>query len=568
MSDATPPQADQPAPPDPPAPMVRRSSGLSIVWLIPLLTVLIGGWLIYRTLAEKGPLVTVTFRTAEGLEVGKTRVKYKSLDIGVVEQIRFSQDFSRVEVHARLNKDAAHFLRRDTRFWVVKPQLGVRGVTGLSTLISGSYIEIEPGEGAPQTLFVGLEVPPVVKSDEAGRRIVLMSRRLGSIDRGSPLYYQGIRAGEVLGYELANDYQSVLIHAFVSAPFDRMVRASTRFWNASGVNLTVGAEGVRVQTESLQSLLFGGIAFETPDAQEGGAENIEGLVFTLHEDYAAIGEQAFATKLRYVLYFEDSVRGLTLGAPVEFKGIKVGAVTGIRLEHDEKTGNFRIPVTVELEPERIAGRSGAFKRAPREALQAMVKRGLRARLSTGNLLTGQLYVELDMQPRTPLRLAGGGGSVPELPTVPGGFDGMAASVRNILEKLERIDIEGIGADLRGTLRGTNAIANAPHMEKALADLAASLASTRVILQKLEQRAEPLAANLEQALAASRDAMEKASATMKLMESMLAPDAPVRESAQRALREVGEAARSIRNLVDVLQRQPSSVIFGKKQGEEK
>lgn len=551
------------AAPDLPAPRVRRSAGISLVWLIPLLTVLIGGWLVIRTIAEKGPLVTVTFRTAEGLEVGKTRVKYKSLDIGVVEQIRFSEDFSRVEVRARLNKDAAHFLRRDTRFWVVKPHLGVRGVSGLSTLISGSYIEIEPGEGAPQTLFVGLEVPPVVKSDEAGRRIVLLSRRLGSIDRGSLLYYQGIRAGEVLGYELANDYQSVLIHAFVSAPFDRMVRSSTRFWNVSGVNLTLGADGVRLQTESLQTLLFGGIAFETPDAQEGGAENIDGLVFTLHDDYQTIGEQAYAIKLRYVLFFEDSVRGLAVGAPVEFKGIKVGAVTDIRLEFDEKKGSFRIPVTVELEPERIGNRSPAFRKAPKEALQAMVKRGLRARLSTGNLLTGQMFVELDMQPKTPLRLAGAGGAVPELPTVPGGLDGITASVRNILEKVERIDIEGIGHDLRGTLKGANAIANAPQLDKALADLAGSLASTRIILQKLEQRAEPLAANLEQALAASRDAMEKAAVTMKLMEGALAPDSPMREGALRALREVGEAARSIRNLVDVLERQPNAAIFGKK-----
>ena len=549
--------------PELPAPRVRRSAGLSLVWLIPLLTVLIGGWLIVRTVMEKGPLVTVTFRTAEGLEVGKTRVKYKSLDIGVVEQIRFSEDFSRVEVRARLNKDAAHFLRRDTRFWVVKPHLGVRGVSGLSTLISGSYIEIEPGEGAPQTLFVGLEVPPVVKSDEAGRRIVLLSKRLGSIDRGSLLYYQGIRAGEVLGYELANDYQSVLIHAFVSAPFDRMVRSSTRFWNVSGINLTMGAEGVKLQTESLQTLLFGGISFETPDAQEGGAENIDGLVFTLHDDYASIGEQAYATKLRYVLFFEDSVRGLAVGAPVEFKGIKVGAVTDIRLEFDEKKGSFRVPVTVELEPERIGNRSPAFRKAPKDALQAMVKRGLRARLSTGSLLTGQLFVELDMQPKAPLRLAGAGGAVPELPTVPGGLDGITTAVRNILEKVDRIDIEGIGADLRGTLKGTNAIANAPQLEKALADLSGSLASTRVILQKLEQRAEPLAANLEQALAAAKDAMEKASVTMKLMEGALAPDAPMREGALRAMREVGEAARAIRNLVDVLERQPNAVIFGKK-----
>ncbi len=545
-----------------PAPRMRRQSRLSLVWLIPLLTALIGGWLVYRTIADKGPLVTITFRTAEGLEVGKTRVKYKSLDIGVVEQLQFSDDFSRVEVRARLSKEAAHFLRRDSRFWVVKPQLGVRGVSGLSTLISGSYIEIEPGEGAPQTLFVGLEVPPVVKGDEAGRRIMLITKRLGSIDRGSPLYYQGIRAGEVLGYELANDYQNVLIHAFVSAPFDRMVRSTTRFWNASGVNVTLGADGVRVQTESLQSLLFGGIAFDTPEPQEGGAENIDGLVFTLHDDLRSIGDQAYANKVRYVLFFEDSVRGLTVGAPVEFKGLKIGAVTDVRLEYDPKTSSFRVPVTVEIEPERVGGRSEALRRAPKDAIQSLVKRGLRARLATGNLLTGQLFVELDMQPKSPLRLTHAGGAVPELPTLPGTFDQMANALRNILDKLDRIDIEGIGADLRGTLKGTNAIANGPQVERAVADLAASLASTRVILGKVEQRAEPLTANLEQALAAARDAMQKTSATMTLMEGMLAPDSPMRDSAQRMLQELGETARAMRGLVELLERQPQSLIFGK------
>lgn len=554
----TPPPAAEPVP----APQLRRHGGPSLVWLIPLLTVLIGGWLIYRTVAEKGPLVTITFRTAEGLEVGKTRVKYKSLDIGVVEQLRFSEDFSRVEVRARLHKEAAHFLRRDSRFWVVKPHLSVRGISGLSTLVSGSYIEIEPGEGAPQTLFVGLEVPPVVKADEAGRRITLMSRRLGSIDRGSLIYYQGIRAGEVLGYELANDYRSVLIHAFIKTPFDRMVRSNTRFWNASGIDLALGTDGVRVHTESLQSLLFGGIAFDTPEPQEGGAEDIDGLVFTLHDDLKSIGEQAYTSKVRFLLFFEESVRGLTVGAPVEFKGIRIGAVTDVRLEYDERAAAFRIPVTIEIEPERVLERAGAMKRAPKQAFQALVKRGLRARLQTGSLLTGQLFVELDMHPKTPLRLANAGGPHPELPTIPAALGQMTEALRSILEKLDRVDLEGIGADLRGTLKGTNAVANAPQLERSLADLQASLASMRAILHKVESRAEPLTANLEQALAAARDALRKATATMTLVDGVLAPDAPLHDHAARLAQELGETARAIRSLVEMLERQPQSLLFGR------
>ena len=246
-------------------PVVKTRGGPSLIWLIPLVTALLGGWLVFHSLTEQGPLVTITFRTAEGIEVDKTRIKYKSLSIGVVEGVRFSKDFSRVEVRARLNKEAAHFLKRDTRFWVVRPTLSARGISGLGTLVSGAYIEIEPGAGAPQALFVGLETPPVLQADLAGKRITLLAKRLGSLDRGSPLLYQGILAGEVLGYEMANDYRHVLVHAFVKAPYDTLLRSNTRFWSGSGIDVSLGADGMRVKTESLQSLLFGGIAFDTPE---------------------------------------------------------------------------------------------------------------------------------------------------------------------------------------------------------------------------------------------------------------------------------------------------------------
>lgn len=550
-------------------PVVRERGGLSLVWLIPILTALVGAWLIVHTITDRGPLVTLTFRTAEGIEVNKTRIKYKSLDIGLVESVRFSADFSRVEVRARLSSQAGHFLRRDTRFWVVRPTLSVRGISGLGTLLSGAYIEIEPGQGAPQALFVGLESPPVVNADEAGKQITLVTRRLGSIDRGSPVHYQGIVAGEVLGYEMANDYRSVLIHAFVKPPFDRLVRSNTRFWSSSGLDVSAGPDGLRVKTESLQALLFGGIAFDTPDPQDAGVEDVTGLVFTLHEDLKSIQEQSYASKIRFVLFFEDSVRGLTTGAPVEFKGIKVGAVVDVRLEYDEANTAFRIPVVIEIEPERIVERGDRMKKAPREAFQVLVKRGLRARLATGNLLTGQLYVDLDMQPKTPVRLAKSGRAEPELPTVQGNIEQMTVSLRGILEKLEKIDIVSIGAELQGTLKGTNALTNAPNLEKSINDLSASLVNVRSILQKVDSRAEPITANLEQALAAARAALEKSKSTMALVDGVIAADSPLNEHAARLTQELSAAARSIRSLVEMLERNPQSLLFGTKPpGEQK
>ena len=549
-------------------PVVKEGGGPSIVWLIPILTALIGVWLIVHTLADKGPLVTITFRTAEGIEIGKTRIKYKSLDIGLVEGVRFSSDFSRVEVRARLGKEAGHFLRRDTRFWVVRPTLSARGISGLGTLLSGSYIEIEPGQGAPQALFVGLESPPVVNADEAGKPITLMARKLGSIDRGSLIHFQGIVAGEVLGYEMANDYRSVLIHAFVKPPFDRMVRSNTRFWSASGLDLSVGPDGMRVKTESLQALLFGGIAFDTPDGQETGPDDIAGLVFTLHDDQKSILEQGFTEKVRFVMFFEDSVRGLTVGAPVEFKGIKVGSVIGVRLEYEERTGAFRIPVVVELEPERILDRGERMKKAPRDAFQSLVKRGLRARLQTGSLLTGQLFIDLDMQPKAPIRLVGAGRTEPELPTVMGNLEQMTTQMKSIVDKLDKVDIVAIGSELQSTLKGTAAIANSPNLDKTIADLAASLSSLRGILRKVDDRAEPITANLEQALAAARDALEKSKATMAAVEGVLSPESPMHDNAARLAQELSSTAKSLRSLVEMLERSPQSLLFGRKPTGEK
>ena len=217
--------------------------------------------MILRTLTDQLPTATIQFKTAEGIEAGKTKIKYKSVDIGIVNEIAFAEDFSNVIVTAEFNEGLDDFLRRNTRFWVVRPQLSVRGVSGLGTLISGAYIEIDPGPGAIQTHFVGLEEIPLITTDDAGKRITLITKDLGSLGRGSPIYYQGLLAGEVLGYELAGDAKSVYVHGFVRDPFDQLVQGNSRFWNVSGLDVSMGADGFDVKTASVTSLLFGGVAF-------------------------------------------------------------------------------------------------------------------------------------------------------------------------------------------------------------------------------------------------------------------------------------------------------------------
>ena len=412
--------------------------------------------MIVKTLSEQGPRATISFKTAEGIEVGKTKIKYKNVDIGVVEKIKFSDDFSNIILTVDFMEGSEKFLRRSTRFWVVKPQLSLRGATGLSTIISGAYIEIEPGTGAPKLHFIGLEKQPVVKSDEQGKKITLVTQKLGSVDTGSPIYYQGLLAGEVLGYELGNDRKSTYVHTFIKDPFDQLIRGNTNFWNVSGINVSMGADGFKVQTESIQSMMFGGIAFETPETLEQATTDIDKLVFTLHESYESIKKHAYTKKIKFIMFFDSSIRGLNLGAPVEFKGIKVGTVLDVRLEFDSGSTSFRIPVLIEIEPQRIIERGNQEMDQSHQALQRLVKRGLRARLQTGSLLTSQLFVELDMHPGSPINLSGSDTPYPELPTLPtSNFGAITQSAEDLLAKLNAVDIKEVTSVLIDTIQTAN-----------------------------------------------------------------------------------------------------------------
>ena len=547
-----------------PEPRVRARGGPSLVWIVPLVVALVGGWLVYKTLSEKGPRVTVSFRTAEGIEAGKTRVRYKSIDIGLVEAVRFNKDFSRVILTVQMARDTEGFLGRGARFWVVRPQLSVRGVSGLQTLVSGAYLEIEPGQGTPQRHFEGLESPPVITAEEAGARVSLVAERLGSLDVGSPIYYRGILAGEVLGHELGSDKESVLIHGFVRAPFDQLVRSNTRFWNVSGIDVDVSSEGLTVRTESIQTVLFGGIAFETPDTLEPVQRSPGEVIFTLHEDRESVDERTFTQRLRFVLFFDRSVRGLNIGAPVEFKGIKVGEVLDVRLEFDPADTTFRIPVVIEVEPERVVvrGTAGGGGAGAYPVLETLVERGLRARLQTGSLLTGQLYVELDMHPDTPIRLVGTDLPVPELPTIPASLEEIERSVKSFLARLEKVDLEGISGELLATLQSANALVSSEEVRGAVGDLRGSMAQLRSILGRVDRRVEPLAENVGAAADAARQTLQRLQHTLTLVDELLRSDSPLQYRAVEMAEELTETARSIRTFVDLLERHPDAVIFGK------
>lgn len=534
-----------------PQAVVQRKKQISIVWVIPIVAILIGGWLAYKGLSEKGPVVTVSFESAEGLEAGKTKLKYKDVDIGQILTIRFDDNLSRVLVTAELVKEAEPFLTENTRFWVVRPRVTASGVSGLGTIFSGAYIGMDPAkEGQPARKFEGLETPPVVTRDMPGRDFILRATALGSLDIGSPVYYRQIQVGQVTGYELDKEAQSLSIKVFINAPHDALVHKNTRFWNASGFDLKIDAGGLKVNTESLVSIMMGGIAFETPTSLEAGGEAEEGQVFRLYENRESIFERTYTQKAHYILHFNESIRGLTVGAPVEFRGIRIGQVVDIKAEYDQTTLSPRIKVLVETEPQRW--RTGADTADPSQEIQKLVEKGLRAQLKTGSLLTGQLFVDIDFHPDAPKARVEYEQNFPVVPTIPAPLQVITARVNELLSKLERMPIEQIGKDLGDTLQNVKRLSESRQLLEAVQALNETLQHTRQLVQNLD-------ANVAPAIGSTLDQIQK---TLAAVEGTLGKDAPLQHEMRRALKELAEAARGIRILTDYLERHPDALIFGK------
>ncbi|HQN71750.1 MAG TPA: MlaD family protein, partial [Smithella sp.] len=389
----------------------RKHRKFSVVWIIPMIAAVIALGIAVQRILMEGPTITITFAKAEGLETGKTLVKYKEVDIGHVTKVELSKDFRKVVVTAKINKSAAGLLVGDTKFWIEQPRASLSGVSGFGTLLSGNYIGLEPGKSKKERHeFTGLEVPPSITFDEEGKRFVLKTNTLGSIVNGSPLYYRQFNVGQVIGYDLAGDGNSINIEVFVRAPYDKYVTDQTRFWQASGVDVSVGSEGFSVRTQSVLSMLIGGIAFETPSSSEEAKIAGEKAVFTLFNSRVEAMAKPEKIVTPYVLYFNETLNGLYVGAPVTYFGLPVGEVTSVGLEFMPRKNDVRPRVDIVVYPSRflthLKEMSAMNKKVSVDTerhtfIQNAVDRGLRAQLRSGNLLTGKLYVALDIFPKAP-----------------------------------------------------------------------------------------------------------------------------------------------------------------------
>ncbi|HET7731938.1 MAG TPA: MlaD family protein [Usitatibacter sp.] len=520
----------------------RGPRSFQLVWLIPILALLIGGWIAAKAMWERGPTITIEFKTAEGIEANKTRIRHKAVDIGTVTQVKLSEGNKSVLVTAELDRDAGRsFLAEDTRFWVVRPRIAGGQISGLGTLLAGSYIGADPGKSASERReFTGLETPPPITSDVPGRRFMLRADELGALDNNSPVYYRGVLAGRVISIEVPPDGKQVMVGVFVHAPFDKLVSTETRFWNASGVDLTIDANGLKLQTTSLIPLLLGGIAFEAPPESEGAPRADENATFALWEGKADAMRPRETTIETFVIKFTQSVRGLAVGAPVDFRGINAGEVRAIYLEFDPKQVRFLQVVEVHLYPDRLRSRHRAgapTETPPAQRIQRFVERGFRAQLRSANLLTGQMYVALDFFPKAPKATVDLKTTPPEIPSVPGGLGELQESITNIVTRLEKVPFDVIAQDLR----------------KALASLDGTLKQAEAMMAKLNSEVAP----------ELRATLEQARKTLRSAEGMLSNDSPMQGDLRETLIEVTKAAESVRALTDYLERHPESLIRGRR-----
>lgn len=522
------------------APIKTRRFSVSLVWIVPIVAVLVGISLVVHSILQEGPTITVTFKTGSGLTANKTEVKYRNVVIGHVSDVELSNDQKSVNATIKLSKQAESFTRKDSQFWVVRPRIGAGGVSGIDTLLSGDYIGADIGQSnARSKNFTGLENPPPITYGEPGKRFMLHTEDLGSLDIGSPVYYRKIPVGQVVAYALDGDGKGVNIEVFIHSPNDAYVTENTRFWNASGVDVNVGANGFSVKTESLSSILVGGIAFRAPEYSPNDKPASEEKAFELFEDQ----QTALAPpngKAQYLsLRFDQALRGLKVGAPVEFLGIEFGRVVSVNLDFDAKKRSFPVNVGIVIYPQRLGQAHikmlEALKHDPNDEVASVrlmgtfIENGLRAQARSGNLLTGQLYISLDFYPKAEKVVFDPSARPVTIPTIPGSLEQLQEKLEGMVNKINQLPIERIAGNLDSNL---------VELRKGLAQFNAKT------------------------LPGVQTTLADVSKTLQSASSTLAEDSPQREQLTQTLDELGRMSRSLRELSDYLGRHPESLIRGR------
>lgn len=570
-----------------PTGIIKKKRDFSYVWIVPIVALLIGSGLIYKAFTDKGPVIEIHFKNAEGLEAKKTKVKYKNVDVGVVKSIRLNDSLSNVILKVQFNKNMDDFLTEKTRFWVVRARIDESGVSGLGTILSGAYIGMDPSKnGEKNDIFMGLERPPTVTMDTPGRYYNLKADDMGSLDVNSPVFFRRIKVGHVVNYDLNPDGKSVDLKIFIKSPHHKKIFKTTRFWNASGVDIRVDPSGLQVNTESFITLLEGGISFENLESLSEPVQALEDNTFHLYASRSKVDEPVYSNRNYYVLNFEESIRGLKPGAPVEFRGYKIGEVVDVKLIFSGKELDFQTPVLIAFEPDRIGYKDVKAlikdKNSGEKVINYLVSRGYRAQLRSGILLTGQQYVNMDFFPNAPYDEIKDTKPYKEFPTIASTMSQIPDQVESLMNQLTKIPFEQIGTELLSTIKNANKVVGSEELFQSVQRLERSMVNIETITQKLDQltaseetlqSVKDLQTSLENLKKLSNelnrqmdnelgDTIKKGHQTLEAAENLLSEDSPMMNDLSTTLQELSRAARSINELVDYLEQHPDSIIFGK------
>jgi paraquat-inducible protein B len=533
MSTPTPPAEELPTPA-----VQNRRWIPRLVWVVPIAAAVIGISLLIRNWQNAGPQITISFLSGEGVQVGKTLVKYRDVALGRVSAVALSADQQTVLVSANLSKGAANLLKADTQFWIVRPRIGMGSVSGLDTLLSGVYIGIKAGSATDrERQFVGLENPPALSHGPSGRELQLHAGRPGSLSIGAPVYFRQFQVGRVIDENLLPD-GSTRVTVFVEAPYDGFVKPVTRFWNASGIDVRLGADGLKVQTESLAAVLAGGIAFDDGPTEAVSAAAGTASQFTLYKNEIEAMAPPDGEPHYVLMRFAQSLRGLDVGAPVEFVGVNIGSVIAVDLGYEPQDKSFPVIVTAKLYPRRMGQAyevlAAQGKTESDDTLAAfvgtLVNRGLRAQPRSASLLTGKLYIALDFLPASARATFDASNRPLELPTVNGTFQELEASVGRLVKKVNDLPLEQIAADLHTDLKDLHET-----------------------LSELRTRVLPSAVDSLSALHRTLDSAERT----------LDVESPLQRGLTESLLEARGTLQAVRELADYLDRHPDALLRGRR-----
>jgi paraquat-inducible protein B len=522
-----------------PTPLLQNRRWIPrLVWVVPIAAAVIGISLLIRSWQNAGPQIAITFLSSEGVQVGKTLVKYRDVTIGRVSGVVLSADHQTVVVSAILSKDTANLLKTDTQFWIVRPRIGVGSVSGLDTLLSGVYIGMKTGAAElRERHFVGLENPPALSHGPHGRELQLHAARAGSLAIGAPVYFRQFHVGRVIDENLLVD-GSTRVSIFVDAPYDRFVKPVSRFWNASGIDIRLGADGLKVQTESLAAVLAGGIAFDDGPTEAITAAAVIPGDFTLYKNETEAMAPPDGDPHYVRMRFAQALRGLEVGAPVEFVGVNIGSVIAVDLGYEHQDRSFPIIVTAKLYPRRMgqayAVLAAQGKTESDETLAAfvgtLISRGLRAQPRSASLLTGKLYIALDFLPASPRAAFDASIRPLELPTVNGSFHELEASIGRLVQKVNDLPLEQIAADLHTDLNDLHETLSGLH--------------TQVL------------PNVMDTLSALHRTLDSADRTLEV-------ESPLQRGLTETLSETRGTMQAVRELADYLDRHPDALLRGRR-----